>query len=52
VLLYEAGELTLQETVDALQRAAVASGLVHEIGQDAVQVLMAEPFKRWARAYG
>jgi hypothetical protein len=44
-----AGELTLHESVDALQVAAVVSGLVDEIGQDAVQLILAEAF---ARAHG
>ena len=50
-LLYTAGEFTLHESVDPLQAAADASGLVHEIGQDAVQALMAKAFSK-ARADG
>jgi hypothetical protein len=44
-LLYAAGQFTLHESVDALQTAAVASGLVSSLGQDAVQRLMAGAFK-------
>jgi signal transduction histidine kinase len=40
--LYVAGELTLHESVDALQAAAVAEGLVAAIGQDAVQAILTE----------
>jgi hypothetical protein len=43
-LLVASGELDLHEAVDGLQAAAVASGLVHEIGQDAVQAIMADAF--------
>ena len=43
-LLYYAAELTLHEAVDALQESAVASGLVAEIGQDAVQQVIADAF--------
>jgi hypothetical protein len=43
-LLVATGELDLIDAVDALQAAAVASGLVHEIGQDAVQAIMADAF--------
>jgi hypothetical protein len=50
-LLYQNGELTLHESVDALQTAAVAGGLVNKIGQDAVQALMAKAFSK-ARANG
>jgi hypothetical protein len=44
-ILYAAGELNLHEAVDALQADAVASGLVDEIGQDAVQQIMADSFR-------
>ena len=44
-LLVASGELDLHEAVDGLQAAAVASGLVHEIGQDAVQAIMAAAFE-------
>jgi hypothetical protein len=43
--LYAAGELDLIEAVDALQAAAVSTGLVESIGQDAVQAIMAEAFE-------
>jgi hypothetical protein len=38
------GELSLQAAVDELQECAAASGLVLEIGQDAVQAIMASEF--------
>ena len=50
-LLYTAGELPYTRPSTDLQAAAIASGLVTEIGQDAVQALMAEAFKK-ARADG
>jgi hypothetical protein len=43
-LLYPTGEFDLHGAVDALQEAAVATGLVNEIGQDAVQAILAEAF--------
>jgi len=43
-VLFSAGELNLQEAVDALQAAAIARGLVGEIGQDAVQAIIAQAF--------
>ena len=45
-VLFSAGELDLHEAVDPLQAAAIASGLVDAIGQDAVQAIMAEAFGR------
>jgi hypothetical protein len=42
--LWQCGELSLHEAVDALQADAVASGLVREIGQDAVQQLISDAF--------
>ena len=42
--LWQAGEIDLHDAVDALQAAAVRSGLVAEIGQDHVQAIMAEAF--------
>jgi hypothetical protein len=42
--LWQVGELSLHDAVDALQAAAVRSGLVTEIGQDHVQAIMAEAF--------
>jgi hypothetical protein len=48
-LLFATGELALHDAVDALQAAAVASGLVREIGQDEVQKIMAAAFERGRR---
>lgn len=45
-ILVEACLFDLQEAVDGLQEAAVASGLVDELGQDAVQKMMADAFAR------
>jgi hypothetical protein len=42
--LYAAAELDLHEAVDVLQEAAVKSGLVAEIGQDAAQTIMSDAF--------
>ena len=42
--LWAEGELSLHEAVDSLQEYAVGSGLVAEIGQDAVQAIMAHEF--------
>jgi hypothetical protein len=43
--LWAAGEIaTIPEAVDELQAFAVASGLVEQIGQDAVQAILAEAF--------
>lgn len=44
--LFAIGEYDLQEAVDVLQATAEASGLVDEVGQEAVQALMAEAFGR------
>jgi hypothetical protein len=43
-MLFATGDLDLIEAVDALQAAAVASGLVAELGQDAVQAIMGAAF--------
>jgi hypothetical protein len=43
-LLFATGELDLHDAVDALQFDAETSGLVREIGQDAVQAIMAQAF--------
>jgi len=43
-MLVEACAMTLIEAVDGLQKAAVDTGLVMEIGQDAVQEIMAHYF--------
>jgi hypothetical protein len=42
--LYACGEIDLHSAVDVLQDAAVKSGLIEMIGQDAVQAMMAEAF--------
>ena len=42
--LVAAGELDLIQAVDELQAAAIEDGLVAEIGQDAVQAIMANAF--------
>jgi hypothetical protein len=41
--LVASGDLDLHEAVDGLQAAAVRTGLVHELGQDQVQAIMAYP---------
>jgi len=43
-ILYAAGEFDLLDAVDGLQQAAEASGLIDNIGQDAVQQITAECF--------
>lgn len=43
-LLWQAEEFDLPDAVDALQAAAIASGLIAELGQDEVQRLMATAF--------
>jgi hypothetical protein len=43
-LLYAACEMDLHEAVDGLQAFAVQSGLVEQIGQDAVQAILADAF--------
>jgi hypothetical protein len=48
-ILFALGEFDLHEAVDLLQADAIATGLVNEIGQDAVQVIMAEAFERIRR---
>jgi hypothetical protein len=45
-ILVEACLFDLQDAVDGLQEAAVSSGLVDDIGQDAVQRMMADAFAR------
>jgi hypothetical protein len=44
--LFAAGELGLHQAVDALQADAISSGLVHQIGQDVAQSIMAREFAR------
>jgi hypothetical protein len=45
--LYACGELSLQDAVDALQEYAETSPLIQEIGQDAVQAIMAWEFGQY-----
>jgi len=45
-LLYAANQFDLPEAVDPLQAFAVKSGLVDEIGQDAVQAILAAAFSK------
>jgi hypothetical protein len=42
--LYAAGEFDLHDAVDVLQEAAIGSGLVEQIGQDAAQAIIAAAF--------
>lgn len=44
-LLWQAGEYDLHEAVDELQAAAERDGLVAELGQDAIQAILAAAFK-------
>lgn len=44
-LLWCSGFLHLHDAVDELERSAVDSGLVNEIGHDAVQKIMADAFE-------
>jgi hypothetical protein len=48
-MLYAACEYTLQEAIDVLQADAERDGLVAEIGQDAVQAILARAFGRVPR---
>ena len=43
-LLWSISELTLHDAVDQLQADAVRDGLVKQIGQDAVQNILARAF--------
>jgi CobQ-like glutamine amidotransferase family enzyme len=43
-LLFAVGEIDLHAAVDQLQADAMFSGLVSEIGQDAVQRIMSDAF--------
>ena len=45
-ILFAATEFDLHEAVDVLQADAVTSGLVDQIGQDAVQVMISDAFAR------
>lgn len=38
--------MDLHEAIDGLQAAAIRDGLVKEIGQDAVQAMIADAFTR------
>jgi hypothetical protein len=42
--LFQYGYLDLQTTIDKLQRYAVRSGVVRELGQDEVQRLLSSAF--------
>jgi hypothetical protein len=44
--LYAAGELSLHDAVDVLQAWAVDTGLVAEVGQNLVQLIIARAFAR------
>jgi hypothetical protein len=44
--LWATGELGLHEAVDPLQRWAVDTGLVTQVGQDFVQLILARAFAR------
>jgi hypothetical protein len=46
-MLIANGLMTLQESVDELQEAAVLQGLVATHGQDEIQRIMSESFARW-----
>jgi hypothetical protein len=43
---YAVGELDLHDAVDVLREHAMRHGLVAEIGQDAVRVIIVEAFHR------
>jgi hypothetical protein len=45
-LLYRVGALELHESVDILQYTAIRTGLVDELGQDRVQKILSEAFKK------
>jgi hypothetical protein len=49
-LLWSIGELTLHDAVDQLQADAVRDGLIKQIGQDAVQQIMADAFAPYQHA--
>jgi hypothetical protein len=44
--LYAAGELTLQDAVDGCQQHAEAHGLVAQLGQNAIQQIIADAFDK------
>lgn len=43
-LLWALGELSMPEAVDALHEWSIGRGLVRELGQDAVQAIIAKAF--------
>ena len=47
--LYAIGDLEIAEAVDELEAYAHRSGLVREIGQDAVQAVIAQAFEHYQR---
>ena len=48
-LLVAEGMLSLQDAVDSLQQIAVAQELVDHFGQDEIQQIMSDAFKRGRR---
>jgi hypothetical protein len=48
-ILVAEGEMDFHEAVDGLQEGAVEQGLVADLGQDAVQAIMAEAFAKVPR---
>ena len=50
--LVNAGVLDLHDAVDGLQYLAAAWGLVNAVGQDAVQKIIATPFRVEAEKLG
>src|SRR5712691_4688952 len=50
-LLFATGELDLHDAVDELHEAAVASGLVRDVGQDAVQAAIVDAFRDVSSGY-
>lgn len=46
-ILVAHGQEHLADAVDEMQAAAIASGLVEQLGADGVQAAMAEAFARW-----
>lgn len=50
--MYRAGMLSLGDAVDVLQADAVASGLVDDLGQDAVQEIFAAEFTKVRHVHG
>lgn len=49
-LLWAVGEIDLHDAVDVLQADAGRSGLIVDIGQDAVQALMSAAFRPYRKA--